>query len=75
MGICRLCGNEGKFVKSHIIPKFLFKKMKDDDFVFYEVTYDLDTNKSKTKKTQIEDFDKNILCESCDNKLLGGVYE
>lgn len=75
MGICRLCEKEGKLVKSHIIPKFMFNKMKDDENVFYVLTYDLDTNSSKSKKTQIEDFDKNILCESCDNKILGGIYE
>lgn len=75
MGICKLCEKEGKLVKSHIIPKFMFKKMKDENNVFHEVTYDFKTNHSKSKKTQIEDFDKNILCESCDNKILGGIYE
>ena len=59
MGICKLCGNENKLVKSHIIPKFMFKKMKNEENVFYEVIYNLDSNKTKTKKTQIEDYDKN----------------
>ena len=75
MGICKLCENENKLVKSHIIPKFMFKKMKNEENVFYEVIYNLDTTKLKTKKTQIEDYDKNILCEACDNKILGGLYE
>jgi hypothetical protein len=75
MRVCKLCGAENKLVKSHIIPKFMFKKMKDDDNVFYEVVYNLDTGKLKSKKTQIEDYDKNILCETCDNKILGGIYE
>lgn len=75
MGICKLCGNENKLVKSHIIPKFMFKKMKNEDNIFYEAIYNLESNKIKTKKTQIEDYDKNILCETCDNKILGGIYE
>ncbi|AYN04520.1 hypothetical protein [Flavobacterium sp. 140616W15] len=75
MNKCKLCGNKGKLVKSHIIPKFMFKKMKDEDNVFYEIIYDPDTNTSKSKKTQIEDYDRNILCENCDNKILGGIYE
>lgn len=75
MGLCRLCEKEAKLVKAHIIPKFMFKKMKDEDNVFYEVTYNLDTGHSKKKKTQIEDYDKGILCEKCDNNILGGIYE
>lgn len=72
---CRLCLEDKKLVKSHIIPKFMFKKMKDGDNVFYEVLFNLATNESKYKKTQIEDYDKNILCENCDNAILGGSYE
>lgn len=75
MAICKLCLEDRKLVKSHIIPKFMFKNMKDDNNIFYEVTYDLDTNKFTHRKTQIEDYDKNILCERCDNAILGGKYE
>lgn len=75
MSKCRLCKSEGKLVKSHIIPKFMFKKMKDEDKVFYHIVHNIDNNDQKIKKTQIEDYDKNILCENCDNKVLGGIYE
>ncbi|MCC9019794.1 hypothetical protein [Flavobacterium lipolyticum] len=49
--------------------------MKNDENAFYQVIYNLDSKEFKTKKTQIEDYDRNILCENCDNKILGGIYE
>jgi len=50
-------------------------KAEDDKNVFFEVTYNLDNNESKPKKIQTGDFDKNILCEDCDNRIIGGIYE
>ncbi|WP_179377361.1 hypothetical protein [Winogradskyella wichelsiae] len=50
-------------------------KSEDDKNIFYEVTYDFVNNESKSKKIQTGDFDKNILCEDCDNKILGANYE
>ena len=53
----------------------MYKGMKDKGNSFFEVTYNLDNNKSKNRKLQKEDYDKNILCEDCDNRILGGIYE
>src|SRR5690554_5125250 len=75
MIICKLCGEKNKLIKAHIIPKFMYKKMKDVNRSFYEVKYDLVTKKEKCKKVQIEDYDEYILCDNCDNKILGGIYE
>ena len=77
MGKCRLCLKEKKLIKAHIIPEFMYSGMKaeDDKNIFFEVTYDLDTNKSKPKKVQTGEFDKNILCSDCDNRILGSNYE
>lgn len=74
MGICKLCLKEKELVESHIIPKFMFKGMKDEKKAFFEITYNLDTAESKKQKKQKEDFDRNILCADCDNRIIGG-YE
>lgn len=75
MGVCRLCLKEKKLIESHIIPKFMFNGMKDEMHAFYEVTYNLDTTESKKRKIQKEDYDSNILCEDCDNRILGSNLE
>jgi hypothetical protein len=53
----------------------MFRKMKDSNNVFHEIVYDPNKNKSKVKKTQKEEYDGNILCEDCDNRILGIMYE
>lgn len=73
MPICRLCNKERKLVESHIIPKFMYKGMKDENHSFSEVTYNLETDQNKIRRKQKEDFDPNILCEDCDNRVLGGI--
>lgn len=75
MGICKLCKKDKKLIEAHIIPKFMYKKMKDENHSFYDITYSLDTKETKSKKTQKEDYDKNILCGDCDNGIIGGIYE
>ena len=74
---CSLCLQEKKLIKAHIIPDFMYSGMKneDDKNIFYEVTYNLDNNQSKSIKIQTGDFDKNILCEDCDNRIIGANYE
>ncbi len=77
MGKCRLCLREKKLIKAHIIPEFMYSGMKSegDKNIFFEVTYDLDKDKSKPRKVQTGEFDKNILCEDCDNRIIGANYE
>jgi hypothetical protein len=75
MGICKLCQKEKKLIDAHIVPKFMFKKMKDENHSFYDITYNLDTKQTKSKKTQKEDYDKNILRGDCDNGIIGAIYE
>ncbi|WP_164674245.1 hypothetical protein [Maribacter litoralis] len=68
---------EKKLIKAHIIPDFMYSGMKeeDDKNIFLEVTYNLDKNTRKQRKIQTGIFDKNILCEDCDNGIIGGQYE
>ena len=53
----------------------MYKGMKEAEKVFYQTVYNLDTKDQKTKKIQTGPFDKEILCDDCDNKILGGIYE
>ena len=75
MGKCRLCLKEKKLIKAHIIPEFMYNKIKDENNIFYAMSYNLDTDISRSKKIQTGEFDKNILCEDCDNRIIGANYE
>jgi hypothetical protein len=68
---CKLCGLDKKLVKAHIIPNFMYSGLfsKTHDII----SANLSNPKSK-KKIQTGYFDKNILCESCDNEIIGS-YE
>jgi hypothetical protein len=70
---CRLCLQEKKLINAHIIPKFIYKGMKNDKNRFSTNYYDLKRIKSRNIETA--EFDKNILCEKCDNEILGSIYE
>ena len=73
---CKLCEQEKKLIKAHILPKFLYEKMKDENNSFLTVNYDIkDFKNHKKKKVQIEDYDPKILCGDCDNRILGRYYE
>jgi len=75
MGKCQLCLQEKKLIKAHIIPEFLYRDIKDENNVLYKSTYNLDTLENKTQKIQTGEFDKDILCQDCDNRILGSTYE
>ncbi|PIE50556.1 MAG: hypothetical protein CSA38_02865 [Flavobacteriales bacterium] len=69
---CKLCQKEKKLIKSHILSKFLYKKIKDENNAFLTIEFDVKNfKKHKKKKVQIEDYDSNILCADCDNRILG----
>lgn len=73
---CKLCNQERKLIKAHILPKFLFEKMKDENNAFLTINYDLNDFKNhRVKKVQIEDYDSKILCSDCDNRIFGRYYE
>jgi len=54
----------------------MYDGMKDEKNVFYEMNINT-SNPSKihSKKLQTGEFDKNILCEDCDNRIIGAIYE
>lgn len=73
MGICSLCTKDKKLIKAHIIPDFMYNGMKDDQNVFH--SYKDIPNKFHPARIQTGEFDKEILCDDCDNGILGGKYE
>jgi hypothetical protein len=74
MGQCKLCLQEKQLIKkSHIIPDFMYKDLFDDKHAIL-----LNTSNTKTRNTKIlfnGEYEGNILCESCDGKIIGGIYE
>ena len=68
-GICKLCGQQKKLLKqSHIYPSFIYKGVFD--------------NTNRTLLASLKDnrgprfyqtgfYDKNVLCEHCDNVIIG----
>ena len=68
MGLCRLCLKEKKLLKkSHIIPDFLFKDFKENNY-FINMKY---PEVNKVKRFYTGYYDKDILCQQCDNEIIG----
>lgn len=66
--ICKLCLKDKDLLKkSHIVPNFLYKELRDEDnsFLLGNLT-DL-----KAKKLHTGYFEADILCKNCDNIILG----
>ena len=73
---CKLCKQDKKLIKAHILPKYLYEKIKDENNSFLTIEYDIKNFKNhKKKKVQIEDYDPKILCADCDNRIFGKYYE
>ncbi len=69
---CKLCLNDEKLVKkSHIIPDFMYKDIFDKKHKLYEVTVTKDKDIIKDKLSQTGGYEEQILCQSCDNEVLG----
>jgi hypothetical protein len=69
--ICKLCGLDKKLVKAHIIPDFMYSSMYGSKHTLVEVSLD---NLNNRKVIQTAHKDKNILCATCDNEVIGS-YE
>lgn len=70
---CKLCSNDKKLLKkSHIIPEFMYQDLFDEKHRIFEVLLKPDSQ-LKNKTRQSGGYEKNILCDNCDNKVLGGL--
>jgi len=68
--ICKLCGENKKLIKSHIIPEGFFRPLRSGDRgpEIHSQSKDV-----FPKRAPIGIYDKNILCEECDKYL--GVWD
>ena len=66
---CKLCNEKKKLLRrSHIIPDFMYKGLFDENHFIAPI----DLIEFKRRKLLPDGFyDSNILCENCDNKILG----
>ncbi|MFC1532544.1 hypothetical protein ACFLZG_04380 [Thermodesulfobacteriota bacterium] len=69
----KLCKKNNKLLKkSHIISEFVYKELFDEKHRLYEALINPNFQ-VKSKPRQSGAYDKKILCEDCDNKVLGGL--
>ena len=68
--VCKLCGEEKKLIKAHIIPFCFFKPLLKSGV---PRQHKLDTNPRLSKRVPNGKWDKNLVCVGCDN--LFGKYE
>jgi hypothetical protein len=68
--ICKLCGENKKLIKSHIIPEGFFRPLRSGDTV-PEIHSNI--KGAFPKRSPIGIYDKTILCEKCDKYL--GVWD
>ena len=76
VGKCRLCLQEKALLrKSHIIPDFMYNGVFDEKHRLIPTEVDANTRRiRKGKPVQTGEFEGGILCNECDNNVLGG-YE
>ncbi|ACL04919.1 hypothetical protein Dalk_3229 [Desulfatibacillum aliphaticivorans] len=71
IGKCKLCGEEKELCnQSHIIPNFMYRDLLDEKNRFYAIQLNESGVHSRGVR-QTGEFDKNILCQPCDNGTLG----
>jgi hypothetical protein len=68
--ICKLCDQEKKLIKAHIIPEGFFRPLQSESRAAEIHTNTIGVH---PKRSPIGIYDKNILCEDCDGKL--GVWD
>lgn len=76
-GICKLCLKEKYLLnESHIIPEFLYKEIKKTTGLKKIVILDKKNPDKKhyPKRAPKGEYEKGILCQNCDNNIIGG-YE
>jgi len=69
---CRLCDIPQRLAKAHIIPDFMYTGLYKNHR-FHQIHME-DNQVKRSFSRETGEFDKNILCPSCD-KRLGRIYE
>jgi hypothetical protein len=66
MPLCQYCNNERSLISAHIIPKSFWNIDKEDGGPLAVLN---SRSNWKPQRSQQGEYDRNILCEACDNKL------
>jgi hypothetical protein len=72
--ICKLCHKKKKLIKSHIIPEFVYDHLNlfDEHHQIRKSTLStLINNISRVLKPSSGEYEKGLLCEVCDNEIIG----
>jgi hypothetical protein len=75
-GICKLCQLERPLLnKSHIIPEFMYQSLFDNGHKLNKLApAELINGKGRISRPSAGEYESSLLCEDCDNKIIGG-YE
>jgi hypothetical protein len=63
---CKLCQQQKKLIKAHIIPEAFYELKKHGNLPLIILG---EAPKGKVKKSRLGYYDENILCEECDGEL------
>lgn len=67
--VCKLCLSERNLIgKSHILPNFMYKDLFDDGHRMVKFTTQTPNSK---RSIPTGDYESDILCADCDNKIIG----
>ena len=67
--VCNLCKRKTTLMKkSHIIPDFMYQEIYDEKHFLFRGTA---KNLENAKTVPTGEYDSNILCEKCDNEIIG----
>ncbi len=70
--VCKLCLKDKELIrKSHIIPDFMYKGVFDEKHRLNELTVTKEKDIIKEGLRQTGGYEGRILCQSCDNEVLG----
>lgn len=70
-GICKFCKVKRQLIKAHIIPEWMYGPLYDKHHKFF--VFSSVGSPDKAKRPSQGEYEKNILCSECDNRL--GQYE
>lgn len=66
IGTCALCGFTTDLVKSHVIPKFIFRKIKEGKGSYHQIS----PNPATPRRKRQTELQEPIFCRHCDTVTL-----
>jgi hypothetical protein len=66
MALCRMCSNDRKLIRAHVIPEAFFRVQRADGEPTFLIT---NTVGQYPKRAPIGVYDEGILCGDCENSF------